>query len=236
MPWINEFHYDNAGADAGEYIEIAGLAGTNLTGWQLSSTTAIHRSGLPTATINLSGIIADQQNGFGTLQFPAVGLQNGGTGSGGEPDGIALVDPVGNVIEFISYEGSFVAANGPAVGLASTNVGVGIFESGSVNGTAIGRVGTGDEAADFSWALIADDTPGGVNIGQTFEGGIVITASVGDVSLVEGDSGTSNAVFTITLSAASSSAVVIHYVTANGSAEAGSDYEPISDSVIILGR
>jgi hypothetical protein len=35
MPWINEFHYDNAGTDAGEFIEIAGLAGTNLAGWQL---------------------------------------------------------------------------------------------------------------------------------------------------------------------------------------------------------
>src|SRR5262245_41669911 len=86
MPWINEFHYDNAGADAGEYIEIAGLAGTNLAGWQL----ALY-NGNPTqrnvyATINLSGLIPDQQNGFGTLQFAAVGLQNGGAGASGEPD------------------------------------------------------------------------------------------------------------------------------------------------------
>ena len=33
--FINEFHYDNIGADTGEFIEIAGTAGTDLTGWSL---------------------------------------------------------------------------------------------------------------------------------------------------------------------------------------------------------
>ena len=33
--FINELHYDNDGTDAGEAIEIAGPAGTDLTGWSL---------------------------------------------------------------------------------------------------------------------------------------------------------------------------------------------------------
>src|SRR6266511_3428557 len=33
--FINEFHYDNASTDAGEAIEIAGPAGTNLSGWSI---------------------------------------------------------------------------------------------------------------------------------------------------------------------------------------------------------
>ena len=33
--FINEIHYDNAGADSGEAIEIAGPAGTDLSGWSL---------------------------------------------------------------------------------------------------------------------------------------------------------------------------------------------------------
>ena len=33
--WINEIHYDNAGTDTGERIEVAGDAGTSLTGWSL---------------------------------------------------------------------------------------------------------------------------------------------------------------------------------------------------------
>lgn len=32
--FINEIHYDNAGTDTGEAIEIAGPAGTDLTGWR----------------------------------------------------------------------------------------------------------------------------------------------------------------------------------------------------------
>ena len=33
--FINEIHYDNTGTDAGEAIEIAGPAGTNLAGWSI---------------------------------------------------------------------------------------------------------------------------------------------------------------------------------------------------------
>ena len=33
--WINEFHYDNTGSDQGEFIEIAGTANTDLTGYSL---------------------------------------------------------------------------------------------------------------------------------------------------------------------------------------------------------
>ncbi|MBI4747380.1 MAG: hypothetical protein HY774_02785 [Acidobacteria bacterium] len=33
--FINEIHYDNTGTDAGEAIEVAGPAGTDLTGWTI---------------------------------------------------------------------------------------------------------------------------------------------------------------------------------------------------------
>ena len=33
--FINEIHYDNTGTDANEAIEIAGPAGTDLTGWSI---------------------------------------------------------------------------------------------------------------------------------------------------------------------------------------------------------
>ena len=42
--------------------------------------------------------------------------------------------------------------------------------------------------------------------------------------MAEGNSGTTNAVFTVTLSAASTSTVTVDYATANGTATAGSDY------------
>jgi chitinase len=52
--------------------------------------------------------------------------------------------------------------------------------------------------------------------------------SVADVSVVEGNSGTVNATFTVRLSAASSSTVTVDYATANGTATAGSDYVAVS--------
>ena len=34
-PFVNELHYDNAGSDVGELIEIAGPAGLSLSGWSI---------------------------------------------------------------------------------------------------------------------------------------------------------------------------------------------------------
>src|SRR5262249_40580046 len=50
------------------------------------------------------------------------------------------------------------------------------------------------------------------------------TLSINNVTVTEGNSGTTNAVFTVSLSAASSNAVTVAYATANGTATAGSDY------------
>jgi uncharacterized repeat protein (TIGR01451 family) len=49
--------------------------------------------------------------------------------------------------------------------------------------------------------------------------------SINDVSMSEGDSGTKNFVFTVTLSQASGQTVTVDYATANGTATAGSDYQ-----------
>ena len=48
--------------------------------------------------------------------------------------------------------------------------------------------------------------------------------AINDVSVTEGNSGSVNAVFTVSLSAASGQAVSVAYATANGTASAGSDY------------
>ncbi len=163
--FINEIHYDNSGTDTGEAIEIAAAAGTNLTGWTIvlynGSTGAQYGS-----TTNLSGIVADQQGGFGTIvvNYPSNGLQNG------SPDGIALVDPANTVVQFLSYEGSFVASGGPADGLSSADIGVS-ESSGTAIGDSLQLTGTGSAYTDFSWASPQPSTFGGVNAGQTFGNG-----------------------------------------------------------------
>ena len=159
--WINELHYDNSGADSGEFIEVAGTAGTDLNGWSLVAYNG--NGGAPYKTVNLLGIIVDQQNGFGTLSFSIPGLQNGG------PDGIALVDSTGSVVQFLSYEGSLTATSGVASGMISTDIVV--TETGStLVGHSLQLSGNGSSYAEFSWQAPQANTSGLINVGQTFVG------------------------------------------------------------------
>ena len=85
---ISEIHYDNAGADAGEAIEVVGPAGVDLAGWSLVLYNG--SGGTVYDTIALSGSLPDEGGtGFGAAAFPFAGIQNG------DPDGVALVEPLG---------------------------------------------------------------------------------------------------------------------------------------------
>jgi hypothetical protein len=57
------------------------------------------------------------------------------------------------------------------------------------------------------------------------------TVTISDASVVEGNAGTTTAVFTVSLSAASSQTVTVPYSTANATATAGTDYTAASSSV-----
>ncbi len=62
-------------------------------------------NGLSYNTTDLVATIPNQQAGFGTtfVSYPANGIPERLT------DGIALVDPGNTAVQFLSYEGSFVA-------------------------------------------------------------------------------------------------------------------------------
>jgi uncharacterized protein len=216
--WINEFHYDNASTDVGEFIEVAGTAGTDLTGWSLVLYNGNASVRAPYNTLSLSGVLSDQQNGFGTFSIglPTNGIENG------SPDGFALVNNLGVVVQFLSYEGSFIAASGAAAGLTSTDIGV--AQTGTTAaGTSLGLTGTGSAAGDFAWSVISDDTPGGVNNGQSFGGTSAATVSIGDATILEGSPGTSTLAFTVTRSD-NTGAFSLNFATADGSATAPGDY------------
>jgi glucose/arabinose dehydrogenase len=57
------------------------------------------------------------------------------------------------------------------------------------------------------------------------------TISINDLSINEGDSGTTNAGFTVSLSNASSQTITVNYATANNTATAGNDYTSASGSL-----
>ncbi|MBK9573624.1 MAG: ExeM/NucH family extracellular endonuclease [Rhodoferax sp.] len=128
---ISEIHYDNASTDSNERIALSGAAGTDLSGWSLVLYNG--NGGAVYNTKSLSGtVIDDEGGGFGEVVFsyPSNGIQNG------SPDGIALINNLGEVLQFLSYEGVFSAVGGPADGMESTDIGA--TESGS--GTAMGSI------------------------------------------------------------------------------------------------
>lgn len=157
--WINEIHYDNSGGDTGEGVEIAGVAGTDLTGWSIILYNG--SGGAAYRTTALTGTIDDEGSGFGALSFSMSGIQNGA------PDGLALVDGSNVVAEFLSYEGFFMATSGPANGMTSTDIGVSEMSSTGA-GQSLQRFGNGSSATDFSWRGPLAASAGTLNEGQVF--------------------------------------------------------------------
>jgi hypothetical protein len=234
--FINELHYDNQGADTGEAIELAAPAGTDLSGWSLvfynGGTDGVNKGAATTyATRQLSGTVAGQDDGFGTItvSVPAnPGIQNGPF------DGVALVDAAGRVVQFLSYEGTITAANGPAAGLSSTDIGV--SEGGSTPaGFSLQLTGQGASYEDFTWVEAREASFGAVNAGQDFIGadatGLV---RIGDASVVEGDAGDQTISFVVRRAGGlAQSASVEWFLNTNGSADTA-DFkagQPLSGTV-----
>ena len=144
--FISEIHYDNAGADTGEAIELSGPVGSSLNGWQLVLYNG--NGGSSYGSIDIEGslqAVDDCSEGYAV--FNRSGIQNG------SPDGIALVDDSGTVVEFLSYEGSFVAVGGPADGISALDIGV--SESSST------EIGFSLQKIDGTWQAPAENTFGG---------------------------------------------------------------------------
>ena len=159
---VSEIHYDNAGTDVGEAIEIEGPVGTDLTGYSVVLYNG--DGGAAYGTAPLSGVLAATcaDRGVFVINYPANGIQNG------SPDGIALVNGAGTVVEFLSYEGVLTATGGPAAGMSSFDIGA------SENSAAIGLSLQRD--SESSWTLAAatvgacnEDapTPGGNTVSFT---------------------------------------------------------------------
>ena len=82
-------------------------------------------------------------------------------------------------------------------------------------------------------ATIATATATGTITNDDVAPPVVPSLSIANVSKTEGNSGTSNLVFTVTLSQAAASAVTVNYATSDVSATAGTDYVAGSGTVTI---
>ena len=92
--------------------------------------------------------------------------------------------------------------------VAEPNEAFGVTLRNAVNATIAKSQGTG--------TIINDDS---------------VTMSISDVTVTEGNNGTVNAVFTVSLSAASSQSGAVEYATGDGTATAGTDFVAKSGSL-----
>ncbi len=114
-----------------------------------------------------------------------------------------IVSHVGNhyVIRNVSWNGAVAANKETAFGFSATTTG----------------------SATAATGFLINGAPSG-------SGGFP-AISIGDVAIAEGNSGTSNLSFTVTLDKAATGPVTVAYSTANGTATAGSDYTAATGTV-----
>ncbi len=152
---ITEIHYDNAGGDIGEFVEVffQDPQPADLSMYYILLYNGSNGNTYNTITLDLF-TATPLNGGLGTYYHLAIsGIQNGA------PDGIALVGPGGMVIEFLSYEGTMTANNGAAAGMTSTEIS---SESGATGiGTSMQNDGFGN------WSTGLPETPGAPNLNNS---------------------------------------------------------------------
>ena len=163
--WINELHYDNAGSDVGEFLEV--IAPQSFS--ELNAVSLITYNGGDGKAYGAAHTLDSFQLGVAAggfqvylLEFASARLQNGA------PDGLALVHSTDGVLQFLSYEGTFTAISGPAAGLTSTDIGV-MEPADTLAGFSLQLTGLGDSYGDFVWSGPLADTRGDWNFAQTLQ-------------------------------------------------------------------
>ncbi|MCB1775562.1 MAG: hypothetical protein KDI88_18255, partial [Gammaproteobacteria bacterium] len=163
--FINEIHYDNSLlSDTNEFVEIVAPIGTSLAGWTVVLYNGSDGTQYASAAVTDGTTSSDTTHRYFVLNPTVLGTS---AIQDGAPDGVALINDMGTVVEFLSYEGSFVATDGPAAGMTSTDIGV-AESSSTPAGFSLQRKGTGFQADDFTWSAPSSDSPAAINAGQTF--------------------------------------------------------------------
>lgn len=115
-----------------------------------------------------------------------------------------------------------IAAGKTSATIAVTVAGDAAVEGDETLGLTINSVGGAAQGTTQATGTVLDD-----------DTSVTPSISVGDATLVEGNGGTQNAVFTVTLSAPSATKTPVQYETRDGTATAGSDYTAKAGTISI---
>ncbi|MBX3692895.1 lamin tail domain-containing protein [Dokdonella sp.] len=221
-----------------DFVELfnRGATAQSLAGWSVQYTSATGNGNFAigatlTGSIPPGGYYLVQMSG-GTNGAPLPTPDATGTSAMNSTNGKVIL---ANVDSNIACNGGSTACNPTQLGQIVDLVGFGTanFHEGAApapapgNTTSISRLDGGctdsdDNGADFTTGPV---NPRNSQSPTNLCGGPALpTASMANVSLPEGDTGTTPFVFTVSLSTTPASDVTFAYATANGTAIAGTDY------------
>jgi Calx-beta domain/Glycosyl hydrolases family 18 len=193
-----------------------------------------------------AGTVAKWQNIISTAQTTAVpptvsvgnaSVNEGNSGSSNLAFTVALskasTKPV--TVKYVTANGTAIAGQDYQAGSGTVTFAPGVTSQVITVGV------TGDSTVEANETLtVILSTPTGATLGTATATGTIVNddvvatppaVSIGNASANEGAGGTSNMAFTVTLSKASTTAVTVKYVTANGTAIAGQDYQAASGTM-----
>jgi Calx-beta domain/Bacterial Ig-like domain (group 1) len=130
-----------------------------------------------------------------------------------------------NGVPIVGTTVTFTVVSGPHAGTTGTAVTDG---SGTAQFTYTGTA-AGTDTIEASYVDSAGTTRKSNQVAKTWTMGPA--ASIDDVSVLEGNSGTANAVFTVSLDSASATPVTVDFATADGTATTPSDYASASGTL-----
>ncbi len=191
-------------------ISLAGGTGYNV-GSPNSATGTILNDDLPSLSIN--DVSVNEGNAGTTNATFTVSLSQA-AGAGGVSFDIATAN--GTATAGVDYVASSLTGQTIPAGSSSATFTV------LVNGDTLNETNETFfvNVSNVTGATVADSQ----GLGTIVNDDPLPSLSINDVSVNEGNSGTTTATFTVSLSAASGQTVSVSYATANGTATAGSDY------------
>lgn len=209
----------DATIEADETVTLTLAAGSGYTvGVPTSATGTVLNDDLPTLTIN---DVTVNEGNAGTTSFTFTVSLGAPAGPGGVTFDIATAN--GTATAGVDYVANSLTGQTIPAGSSSYTFTV------LVNGDAL------NEASETFFvnvtnvvnAVVVD----GQGVGTVVNDDPLPSLSIDDVTVVEGNSGTTNAVFTVTLSAASGQTVSVNYTTADGTATQPADYTSTSGTL-----
>ena len=165
--FINEINYHLEGTFVnGKFVEIAYETGEDVSQFYIElyngETGESYGDTLVVSTDGTQG--TDDAGGLSFVVFSTPDIRSTASGNG-----VALVDGLTDrVVDFISYDGQFVATTGAANTMESVDIGVSQADIISSDGIlSLQLSGLGCLGSDFTWEVPQLQTPGGLNRQQT---------------------------------------------------------------------